>query len=63
MGLHARTWFTPKQRAELRSVGGAVNAWPISAALLSGGTKAASIGCWRSVEGSLHCRGGELREL
>jgi len=31
--------------------------------LLSGGTKAASTGCWRLMEGSLHCRGGELRKL
>jgi len=46
---NARTWFTPKQRAELWSDARAVNVWRTSPERLRGGTRAAFIGCGQSM--------------
>ena len=58
---NARTWFTPKQKAELWSAGRAVNVWRTSPERLSGGTRAASIGSWLSMVELLQRHAGELR--
>jgi hypothetical protein len=42
------------------SAGSVVNVWRISLKRLRGGTRAAFIGSWLSMGGSLHCGAGEL---
>src|SRR5664279_1980236 len=49
------------RRLNSGSAGGAVNVWRISRERLIGGTRAASIGCWLSMEESLRLHAGELR--
>ena len=57
----ARIRFTPKQKMSSGSGGRAVNVWRTSLKRLRGGTRAASIGSWLSMEELLQHRAGELR--
>jgi hypothetical protein len=59
-GMH-RHGLRRSRRLSSGKAGGAVNVWRTSPARLSGGTRAASIGSWLSMEELLQRHGGELR--
>ncbi len=54
-------WFTPQQKAELWERWKSGQCVAEIARALEAGTRAGSIGFWRSMEASSRRRGGELR--